>query len=86
MERIEEKEKNIEKIKSNNNNASQIQNLMNSYFAQNFSLMRELKKYCDEFKQVLDNEKDINILSKHFFNIASIVEMTCLFTNLPVIY
>lgn len=84
-ERLEEKNRNVEKI-INNSSTNQIENLTNSYFAQNFSIMRELKAYCDEFKQILDHEKDINILNKHFLNIASIIEMGCMFTNFPVIF
>lgn len=53
-------------------------------FAQHFSILRELRMYCSQFKEVLKNETDTELLWKNFENIVSILDAGCHFLNFPI--
>lgn len=57
-----------------------------AFFGQHFTILRELKTYCNQFKEAVSTENDIQTLMKHFDNISRIIEMACQFLSFPVKY
>ena len=57
-----------------------------AFFGQHFTILRELKTYCIQFKEAVGTENDRETLMKHFDNISRIIEMACQFLSFPVKY
>jgi len=53
-------------------------------FAQHFSIIRELKAYCNQFKESLGKETDLQKVWKGFDQIAGALEAGCQFLSYPV--
>lgn len=52
--------------------------------AQHYSLIRELKTYMQEFKQLIVSESEIKEVWKGFENLAQVLETGCQFLSFPV--
>jgi len=55
-----------------------------SLFAQHFSIIRELKAYCNQFKDMLSKESDAQKVWKGFDQIIIALEAGCQFLSYPV--
>lgn len=55
-----------------------------SLFAQHYSLIRELKLYMQEFKQLIESESDIKEVWKGFENLSTVLDTGCQFLSFPV--
>lgn len=55
-----------------------------SLFAQHYSLIRELKLYMQEFKQLIESEADIKEVWKGFENLSTVLDTGCQFLSFPV--
>eukprot|EP00828_Plagiopyla_frontata_P021586 TRINITY_DN28172_c0_g1_i2.p1 TRINITY_DN28172_c0_g1~~TRINITY_DN28172_c0_g1_i2.p1 ORF type:complete len:429 (-),score=45.32 TRINITY_DN28172_c0_g1_i2:28-1314(-) len=64
--------------------ANDLVDMSSTLFAQHFSILRELRQYCQQFKQAVKTELDQEALWKHFDNILNILEAGCQFLNFPV--
>jgi hypothetical protein len=53
-------------------------------FAQHYSLIRELKMYAQEFKQLIESESDIKEVWKGFENLSTVLDTGCQFLSFPV--
>lgn len=53
-------------------------------FAQHFSIIRELKAYCNQFKESLGKETDLQKVWKGFDQISGALEAGCQFLSYPV--
>ncbi|KAL4466811.1 hypothetical protein ABPG74_010408 [Tetrahymena malaccensis] len=53
-------------------------------FAQHFSILREMRLYCKNFKESYSKEEDKEVLWAQFGNILNILEAGCQFLNFPI--
>lgn len=53
-------------------------------FAQHFSIIRELRTHCKNFKESLGREENPEILWNEFGNIMQVLDAGCQFFNLPI--
>lgn len=53
-------------------------------FAQHFSIIREMKSYCQDFREKLDSEQEHAEIWKCFDNICRVLNTGCQFLNFPV--
>lgn len=53
-------------------------------FAQHFSIIRELKNYCGQFKEMLGKENDVQKVWKGFDQIVGALDAGCQFLSYPV--
>lgn len=85
---LPEKKENINKIESPTlkNIIDNIPEISTTFFAQHFSILKELKNYCSQFKNAVIIEKNEEILMNHFDNISNILDTACNFLNFPIIY
>lgn len=58
---------------------------VSTLFVQHFSILRELKTYCNQFKDLVKVEQDPQVLWKSFDQIADILKSGCQFLEFPVI-
>lgn len=55
-----------------------------SLFAQHFSILRELRSYCIQFRESVKSESEPEVIWKHFDNIMNILEAGTQFLNFPI--
>ena len=55
-----------------------------SLFAQHFSILRELRIYCINFKDMMKNEANSEVLWKNFTQILQVLETGCHFLMMPI--
>ena len=53
-------------------------------FAQHFTLIRDLKKYMNDFKELIENESEIKEVWRCFENLARLLEDGCNYLSFPV--
>lgn len=68
--------------KMNSFNFASMEN--SAFFGQHFTILRELKSYCTQFKEVVATETNTQTIMNHFDNIANIIELACQFLAFPV--
>lgn len=53
-------------------------------FAQHFGIIREMKSYCQDFKEAVSRQDSEEEIYKSFDNISRILETACQFLSFPV--
>lgn len=71
-------------VEKKNPNYTMINGENSSYFGQHFTILRELKSYCSQFKEAVGKETNTEILMKHFDNISNIIDLACQFLTFPI--
>ena len=84
LAQIENKEAGGKKKKEEEKNFNFKIDATSSLFAQHFSIIRELKAYCNQFKDVLSKESDVQKVWKGFDQIIVALEAGCQFLSYPV--
>lgn len=84
LKRGEKKGKTLEEIDVGKEKAGLKLDASSSMFAQHFSILRELRHYCLQLKDVVKNESELDVVWKHIDNIINILEVGCQFLNFPI--
>ena len=52
--------------------------------AQHFSMLKELRTYCDEFSQGVENENNLEEIWKAFKKMQQVLDSSMSFLNFPI--
>ena len=80
-----QEEEEEDKSQKSNEVQNTVINKSSALFAQHFSILRELRNYCQQFKEaVKKKDNDTDTVYKNFDNIINILDTGCQFLNFPV--